>query len=140
MSPTETDSDLPIAGEPNPRIREGEYVAYCYAIETGRSWGGRTDIYIRFRIEQPDGNDVQLFMACPKPMGKATSRNKYYQQWVIANGRVPVKGARLSRSAFLKKHFRVKVRDTKRKLGRTNKVVDVIQYSVVDTILERYTG
>ena len=39
-----------------PRIQPGEYLGVCYAAEYGKSWGGRTNLFIRFNVKIDDGS------------------------------------------------------------------------------------
>lgn len=133
--------DEPIAEKFPPRIEDGEYDAICYKAETGRSFGGRRDIYIKFRIYESEYDGFEVVMVCTYPKGKIRLRHKFYQQWILANGGPPKKGQRLIRGVFLNRMFRVKVRTTKRTYTNTNRLLpDNLQYSVVDTIIEPLTG
>ena len=135
--PASAENDAPVAEQFSPRIPPGEYDAICYKTETGRSWGGRTDIYILFRIIGGSQDGTELFMACTYHVKREmTLRFKYYQQWTLANGTPPKKGERLSRKIFLNKKYRVLVRDTKRRHSNGKPVADFLQYSVVDSIIE----
>jgi len=136
-----TKDHAPIAEEFRIRIPPGEYDAICYKTETGRSWGGRTDIYILFRIIGGSQDGTELFMACTyHPKQKLSLRYKYYQQWMLAKGAPPKKGERLSPKVFCHKMYRVLVRDTERKHSNGQPMADCLQYSVVDSIIETQTG
>lgn len=134
-------SDCPIAKEFPVRIPPGEYIAYCPGTETGKSWGGRRDIFVRFRITQGDFSNTQLAMVCTYPKGgEIGHRHKYYQQWALANGAPPKPKEPLVPSVFVSKTFAVEVRDTVRKRQNGKAVADILNYSVVNTILRRFTG
>lgn len=139
--PASAENDAPVAEQFSPRIPPGEYDAICYKTETGRSWGGRTDIYILFRIWGGRGDGTELFMVCTYNLNRKLSpRYKYYQQWTLAKGRPPGKGERLSRKVFCNKMYRVLVRDTQRRHSNGKLMPDILQYSVVDSIIETQTG
>jgi hypothetical protein len=126
---------------PRPRIPPGEYDAICFKVNNGRSWGGRRDCYLRFRIYDGNYNGTELFMVCPFPPGKLSTRMKLYAQWTLAMMRQPRKGERICTKDFLNKLYRVEVRDTKRKFPDSNKVLPkFMQYSVVATILDVLAG
>jgi len=135
------ENDAPVAGQSRPRIPPGEYDAICYKTETGKSWGGRTDIYIRFRIIGGSQDGRELFMACTYHAKRRLSpRHKYYQQWALAKGRPPAKGERLSQKIFSNKMYRVSVRYTQRRHSNGKLMPNFLQYSVVDSIIETQTG
>lgn len=139
--PVSVENKAPIAEQSRPRIPTSEYDAVCYKTETGRSWGGRTDIYILFRIIGGSQDGTELFMACTyHPKRKLSQRYKYYQQWTLANGAPPKKGERLSPKVFCNKMYRVLVRDTQRRYSNGKLMPDILQYSVVDSIIETQTG
>ncbi len=123
-----------------PRIEPGEYEAICYKIETGRSWGGRTNIYIRFRIVSGENEGIELFLTAPIPNKKYNHRHKYYKQWMLAACRPPHKKETLARKVFKNRLFLIKVRDTLRKGEDNQPLPDFMQYSVIDTIIKPLTG
>ena len=133
----------PIAEEFLPRIEPGEYDAVCLKTEIGRSWGGRRDIYLRFRIYDSEYEGTELFMKCsyPKTKDKKMSyRHKYYQQWMLANGGPPAKKQRMSPKMFLNRMFKIKVVDTKRTHNDGTPLPSFAQYSVISTIIEVVAG
>lgn len=139
--PASVENDAPVAEQFSPRIPPGEYDAICYKTETGRSWGGRTDIYILFRIIGGSQDGTELFMVCTyHPKRKLSQRYKYYQQWTLAKGAPPKKGERLSPKVFCHKMYRILVRDTGRRHSNGQPMADCLQYSVVDSIIETQTG
>lgn len=138
---TDIDSDAPIADEFPPRIDPGEYDAVCYRTEVAKCFGKEDRIFIRFRLTGGKYDGTSLFMACPfHPKGKLTHNHKFYRQWVLANGALPRRGERLSRKVFLHKMFTILVRDTRRKHSHGKPLDEILQYSVVDSILRRITG
>jgi len=131
--------ELPVAGTLPVRIPEGEYEAMCIRTEVNEMFGRK--IYLIFRIINGKYKGTELFMACNFPKGEISPRCKYYIQWTLANGAPPSRGQRLSRKVFKHKLFSVLIRDTRRKYSGTNKIMpNSLQYSVVETILERITG
>jgi len=122
------------------RIRPGYYHAVCTSVTSGVSFGGRRDIYIRFKIHGGEYHGTQLYMACTYPKGKMSPRHKYYQQWMLANGGPPEKGQRLGRKIFPHRLYLIVVRDTQKKFPNGKPMPDYMQYSVVDTIIKPLTG
>jgi len=130
----------PTADDFYSRIPPGEYEAICYRTKAGPGFGGRRSVYLFFRVYGGKYHGTEVFMACVYKGGKMSPRHKYYQQWVIANGRPPVKGELLARSVFKGKLFRILVRYTEKKHNGGKPMPDCVQYSVVDSILEPLTG
>lgn len=127
------------AGASRPRIEPGEYDAICYKVEVGRAW--RRNCYVLFRIYGGKYDGTELFMACPYPEGRISTRFKLYDQWTLAIGRPPRRGERFSPRVFKNKMYGVLVRDTRRKFLNLNRLKpDYCQYSVVETIIETQTG
>jgi hypothetical protein len=136
-----TDSKSPIVGrELPPRIPPGEYEAVCYDVETGRSWGGRKDIYIRFRVHGSDYDGTELYLVCTYDTDRIGLRHKYFKQWALAAGRCPAKNEQLPATIFKNRLFRVRVRYTDRREQDGSRLPDFLQYSVVDSIIEPLTG
>jgi hypothetical protein len=130
----------PIAQESRSRIPPGKYKAICYATETGRSFGGRRDIYILFRIQGSKYDGTELYMVCTYPKRKISSRHKIYEQWSLAEGRRPAKGEKLSGEVFTGKMYEVLIRDTQRKYSDGSVKPDFLQYSLVESIIRPLTG
>lgn len=129
-----------IADEMRIKIPPGEYQAICYDTKYGISFGGRSDLYVKFKIYGGEFDGIKLFMVCTKPTGKIPMRFKLYTQWSLALGRVPWKGQRFSAKVFRNKMYRVLVRDTKRKFSNKRVMPEYLQYSVVAEITETITG
>ena len=130
----------PVMAEARPHIPPGKYDAICYACEYGKSWGGRVDLYVRFRICSSEYRDTSLFMVCRKANGKLSRRSKLWEQWCLAIGRLPHGRERFSKDVFKGKLYKVLVRDTDKRFSNRDKMPEFMQYSVVDTILEAQTG
>ncbi len=123
-----------------PRIPKGKYEAFCYATETGVRWAGRRDLYVKFRIFGGDYDGTEIFMVCPFPQGKIRQTRKFVDQWKLATGRATLGKRRLGANVFPNKLYRVLVRDTERRFPDGTMMPSHLQYSVVDTIVERLTG
>lgn len=136
-----SESDAPIAQEFGRSIPEGDYEAICYKVEVGLSgWTKDSKCYLRFRLIGGDYDGTELFMACTYHKGVVKPRSKYYSQWMLATGRRPAKGEKLSCRVFEKKMYTVHARYTKRKFSDGKPMPPNMQYSVVDTIRETLTG
>lgn len=133
-------SDWPVAKAYPVRIEPGKYRAFCYDYQMGCSFKFRRDIYLKFRILDGAHEGTELYMACTFPKGHMSPRHKYYKQWSIVNGAVPSNGNPLRPDIFLKKHFSVLVRDTNIRHANGEPAPECLRYSVVDTILGRFTG
>lgn len=130
-----------VAEEPRPRIPLGTYDAVCFDMNIKQSQGGAWKVYLNFRICGGEYDGTELFMCCPKPNYKLRERHKLHKQMSLALGRTLYKGERLSKKIFIKKMYKVLVRDTHRRYQDTNKVMpDFMQYSVVRGIIEASTG
>lgn len=128
-------------GNLQPTIPPGEYTAECYDVESGTGQNGKISYYLKFRLHDVDYQGVELFMVCPKPIGKVRPRHKLYNQWVIANARKPSEGESFTMESFKDKLYQVKVRFTKKRHPGANTIMpDSIQYSVVDSLLAQIRG
>ena len=139
----EKKDSIPIAQaerEYPPRIPEGEYDALCFNIETGRSFGGRRDIYIKFRLQDLNYNGIELFMVCTYNKRKLSPRTKYYGQWVTVTRRHPSRHETMDPEVFLNKMYVVKVRDTNPKYDDGSPKPDEFKYSVIDRIIKVQHG
>lgn len=135
-----SESDPIVDNDFRPLIPKGEYQAVCYKVNYAKSFG-RDTLFLRFRVFGGRYDGTELFMACRKPVGKTKVNHKLYIQWSLAMGRVPKKGERLSKKVFLHKMFLVQVRDSQVRFKFSGKhLPKMLQYSVVDTILETVTG
>ena len=136
--PGQADPDV-VTESVRPTVPSAEYEAICFKTEYGISFGGRKDLYVRFRICDGEFDGTELFMAINPPK-KLTQRTKKWQQWALAIGRQPRKGERFSKGIFENKMFKILVRLTRAKFDNGQQKPDFMQYSVVDTILEAQTG
>jgi hypothetical protein len=140
MAKTESELLVPKASEFYPRIEPGEYDAICYKVDIALAYGGRRNIYLRFRINGGEYDGTELFMACSFPKRKLTPNFKYYKQWMLAACRPPYPKERLSRKIFKNRLFRILVRDTRCRFATGKACPDYMQYSVIDSIIEPLTG
>jgi hypothetical protein len=125
-------------GDDWPLIPEGEYEAYCYKASFGPGPKTKRRLYLNLEIQDGEYAGTKLFMACSWPEGKKpNSRFKVYKQWCLAMERRPEKGERITCKAFVKKFYRVLVRNTKRKSSNDELLPDYLQHSIVDTILSK---
>ena len=131
----------PQADDFPPRIEPGYYDAICYKTKIGLAFGGRRNLYFRFRIIDGKYDGLELFMTCTYPDGKLSPNFKYYKQWMLAAERRPHKKEHhLSRKIFKDRIFRVLVRDTKPKYENGKPQPDFMKYSVIDSIIKPLTG
>lgn len=123
-------------------IPEGKYEAAFLRAERKWLWG-REKFFLWFQIlSQGDFHGEELYMACNAPKkakrGKVATSNKYYQAWVLAAERRPDRYDRISTKEFRGKVFLLKVR-TVTKNAKNLSLPPLLQYSVIDDVLERLT-
>jgi len=128
------------AGEPRPRIPDGEYTAICHQTRIAKSFGGRREMYVLFRVYGGPFDGAELPMFCTFPPGKLSRSTKLYRQYSIAMGGTPLKGERVSGKAFRGKMYRIIVGTSKAKHDDGTLLPDFLQYSVVRGIKEVMTG
>jgi len=125
-----------------PLIPEETYTAGFLRAEKKRLWGCEK-VFLWFEIlDRGEFQGEELFLACNAPKngknGKAAPSSKYYQTWVLAAGRRPDRVDRMSTLVFRGKVFSVKVRTVKKNANNVARQ-DLLQYSVIDDLLERLT-
>lgn len=128
-------SDIPSA-IPNGNQYE---VVFCRA-EKVQQWG-QTKLFLWFQMQTPgEWVGQRFYMACNVPSnGKFGPSSKYWLAWVLAAGRRPKRGDRMSTAIFKNKVFRARMR----KVLKTSKQIDrtpAQQYSVVDELLQVMVG
>ena len=125
-----------------PLLPNGSYIAQCIGYDINESFGGRSrKIYLHFLITEGVHQGSKLFMPFNYPQNcKFTPGHKYWQNWVMANGKIPSRNAAMSPRIFKKKIFKIKTRRVKRKFPNGNKMPSDCDYSVVDSIEEVLTG
>ena len=81
-------------------------------------------------------------MACNAPKkakkGKLATSTKYYQAWVLAAGRKPDRFDRMSTKVFRGKVFLAQIRAVPTNAKNLPRTL-LLQYSVIDDLLERLT-
>ena len=121
-------------------IPEGNYEAYCFRSDVFKCFNGQRKAMLWFRIYGGLHDGEELFMACSYPYGSKSISLKIYEQWMIAQGRRLRKGERICLEKFTKRMYVVIVRTTARKYKDGQLKPELLQYSVVETILEPLTG
>ena len=139
MSKKKTEDDWTLDKLPA-RIQPGEYDAICYKIERGISFGGREDLYFRFRIQGLEYHGTELYMVCHHADKRPSARSKFTTQWTLAAGRRPERHEPMRLGVFKNKLFTILVRDSKRKFPNGKLMPAHLQYSMVDSIIEPQTG
>ena len=95
----ERETDWPLAPPSESDLPAGQYVAAYRGYVLGE-WFKQKKIKLMFEIVEPRlyaGYDVPLFATLEKKISRAC---KYYGLWVKANGRVPLRGDRMSPRVF----------------------------------------
>ena len=128
-------SDIPLA------IPNGDHYELVFLRAEQVSFRGRQKVYLRFLMQTSgEWHGQEFFMACNvAPQGRWTASYKFWQAWVLAAGRRPMRADRMSTAVFRNKVFRVRMR----KVLKTSKQTDrtpAQQYSVVDELLEVLVG
>lgn len=141
-SPKDKEEDLGYKPKSDPLswIPEGEYDAVCIKVEKSRYLGSEKRLYVHFQIVDGEYQETQLFETFNINYQSFPRRSKYYTDWSIANGGLPKRRDRMSPKIFLKKVFRVKVRDVKPLYEDGKAKPEMFKYSVVDRIVEKVTG
>ena len=121
-----------------PVIREGEYEAMFLKAEKKELWG-QPKLFLWFKVvTHSDYFGQHVYMACPNP-SRMRPACKYWKMWVVAAGRKPVRGDRMSTSVFRNKVFLVRIR-TVQKNSKQAHLPPELQYSVIDELMKKNTG
>lgn len=133
------DEPLTVADDPQPKLPQGDYTAVCKSAKWVTSFGGKKKLVLVFVIYEGewDGTELVMFCAHHSPL---RNTHKLYKQWVLAIGRTPSRGERFSRKVFPGKMYKVRVENTKGECVDGGPRSDLLQYSVVKTIIETLTG
>lgn len=124
-----------------PAIPNGNHYELVFIrAETVQQWG-QTKLFLWFKMHTPGEWVGQgFYMACTvPPKGKFGPSSKFWLTWVLAAGRQPKRGDRMSTAVFKHKVFRARMR----KVLKTSKQMDrtpAQQYSVVDELLQVMVG
>lgn len=126
--------------DPLPRIPEGEYEAVCFKVEVSRYLGSEKKLYVHFRIINGEYQGTELFETLNFNYKSFPRGSKYYTDWSIANGKLPIRKDKMSPKVFKEKAFLVKVRDVKPKHEDGTTKPEIFWYSVIDRIIEKVAG
>jgi hypothetical protein len=119
-----------------------QYEVSFVRCEEAKLWGRNKKIFLHFKMLTPGPYVGETFYMCctVEPDGKWRPSFKYWRMWVLANGKQPLRGDRMSTKVFRNKVFRARfrkvVRTDKFKVIRTHEQ----QYSVIDELLGVLVG
>ena len=128
-----------------PRIRPGEYSAFCRAAKVYCDrYFKRWVCVAQFDVLTDDLARVQARLTWFLNMGnkekpRAGRRGNYWQAWVQANGRPPERKDRLSPRVFQGRYAQIMVADTTKDFKQTTVLGDGA-YSVVREVVRWHTG
>lgn len=135
------DLSFTINGNIPPAIPNGDHYEVVFLrAEKSHLWGNQK-LYLWFRmLTTGEWVGESFYMVCNMPSnGKFGPSSKFWLACVLAAGRQPKRGDRISTAVFKNKVFRARMR----KVLKTSKQIDrtpAQQYSVVDELLEVRTG
>ena len=133
--------EFPFNGDIPPAIPDGQHYQLMFIRAVSSSYRGRQKVYLWFRSVLP-GNSFgqEFYMACNvAPKGKWTASYKFWQAWVLAAGKRPTRGDRMSTAVFKNKVFRARMRTVRKTANQTDRT-QAQQYSIVDELLEVLVG
>ncbi len=127
-----------------PRLKPGEYKAYCRAAKIYRDGAYKRWVCaIHFDVLddslQKMGRLTWYLNLGSEDAPHATRRKKYWDAWVKANGGAPKRKDRLSPSVFVKRYAVVVVGDTA-KNSKQELITGEFAYSVVKDVVRWETG
>lgn len=135
------DIEFPCNANIPPAIPNGDQYELVYLRAEIVHQFGAGKLFLRFKMLTPGywvGQD--FFMACTvAKSGKWGPSSKYWLAWVLAAGKRPNRGDRMSTAIFKNRVFRARMRivlKTSKQIDRTPQQ----QYSVVDELLEVRVG
>lgn len=133
---SDRDMEFPLNSDLPARIPEGAYDLVFWRAEKKYMFGNGERMFLWFEIVTPgDWMGTKLYMTCTVAQkGKWRPSHKYWLAWVLAAGKRPVRGDRMSTKVFRKKVFRSKVRIVTKTAHQTPRTMEQ-QYSVVDELL-----
>jgi len=128
-------ADIPSA------IPDGEHYEMSFLRAEQVSYRGRMKVYLWFQMLSPgEWHGKEFYMACNvAPKGRWTASSKYWQAWVLAAGKRPMRTDRMSTAVFKNTVFRVRMRKVLKTSNQTDRT-PAQQYSVVDELLEVLVG
>jgi hypothetical protein len=137
----DADLDFPCASRSFVRVPECETFQAGFVRAERGTVGGRPKVFLFFRIVAPGPHfGTELYMSCTvATAGKWPRSSKFYQSWMLAAGKEPARGDRLSTKVFRGKLFRVRTHTVRRNSLHVI-VPEALQYSVIECLLEVTAG
>ncbi|QOJ35220.1 MAG: hypothetical protein HRU82_09780 [Nitrospira sp.] len=135
------DIEFPLNSDIPARVPEGDYDLVFLKGDKKHMFGGGERSFLWFKIITPgDWMGTQLFMTCTVPLkGKWSPSHKFWLAWVLAAGKRPTRGDRMSTRIFRNKVFRGRVRIVTKTARQTLRTKEQ-QYSVVDELAAVQAG
>jgi len=139
------DKDDLIAGEDRKLIPEGKYSAQCIEAKKGMV-GQRTTkgtyartrkVILTFKLIEGEFQGEKILMYINADYKPFPAGSKFYQCWVIAKGRKPVRRGRMTLDVFKDHIFTVAVKTVKPKFNDGREMPEALWYSKVDEIYEK---
>jgi len=131
------DLGFPYLGYTPPVVPDGDRYEAIFIKSEQASFAGQPKVYLKFRLVSPSGFlEEEFYMACNvAARGRWRTSSKFYRSWVLANGKRPIRGDRLSISVFKGKVFQVRMRRVEKDY-RQNPLPPENQYSVIDSLIK----
>ena len=125
---------FPYQGYTPPVVPNGDDYEAMFIKSEKASFAGQPKVYLKFRLL--DFLEEEFYMACNvATRGNWRTSSKFYRSWVLANGKRPIRGDRLSTSVFKGKVFQVRMRRVEKDY-RQNPLPPELQYSVIDSLIK----
>ncbi len=137
------DIDFPNNGDIPPLLPEGDHYQVSFVGWDQKAlWAGEQRMFLFFKIHTPGPYfGAELYMACTIPSkGKWRPSMKYWMNWVLANGKQPMRKDRLSTKVFRNKIFRARVHKVVKTSEKGISRTPDQQYSVIASLLEVLVG
>lgn len=135
-----------IAGEDRKLIREGKYTAQCIEAKKGMV-GQRTTkgtyaripkVILTFKLIEGEFQGEKILMYINADYKPFPAGSKFYQCWVIAKGRKPVRRDRMTLDVFKNHIFAIGIKTVKPKFEDGTEKPETFWYSRVNEIYEKY--
>lgn len=138
---TNDDFEFPLNSDIPARVPEKSYDLVFLKADKKHMFGEGERMFLWFKIITPgDWCGTKLYMTCTvAKKGKWHPSHKYWLAWVLAAGRRPARGDRMSTRVFRNKVFRGHVRTVIKTARQTHRTLEQ-QYSVVDELLSVEVG
>lgn len=138
---TDGDIEFPLNSDIPARVPEGAYDLVFRKVDTKYMFGKGERMFLWFEIVTPgDSMGTKLYMTCTvAPKGRWRPSHKYWLAWVLAAGKRPARGNRMSTRVFRNKVLRGNVRTVTKTARQTLRTLEQ-QYSVVDELLAVQAG